>query len=210
RRLLRWLRFCRLVAEVQREGDDWVLQVEGPGAVLALHKKYGLQLASFLTGGPGLGTWTPVADLETRGRHATLVLSDADPLVSPLPSAVGWLPPQLKSLATDFEDDPDWEVDLLPLPRHTGTRGLCVPDLTLRAKDGGREVAIELFHPWHAGALGRRLEELRVRPDPGLVLGVDRALTKAPGLKATLAAREDVFLFNAYPSGRALRKVLGG
>lgn len=210
RRLLRWLRFCRLVAEVRRDGEDWELIVEGPAAVLALHKKYGLQLASFLTGVPGLGTWTLEADIETRGRHARLVLSDADPLVSTLPAAVGWLPPELKSLAADFENDADWEVDLLPLPRHTGTRGLCVPDLTLRGRDGQREVAVELFHPWHAGALDRRLEELRVRPDPGLVLGVDRALLKAPGLKAALEARDDVFFFNAYPSARALKKLLPG
>ena len=208
RRLLRWLRFCRLVAEVRREDDDWVLVVEGPGAVLSLHKKYGLQLASFLAGVPGLGRWTLEAELESRGRHARLALSDADPLVSPLPSAVGWLPPALRSLAADFEGDPEWEVDLLPLPRHTGTRGLCVPDLTLRARDGGREFAVELFHPWHAGALGRRLEELQVRPDPQLVLGVDRALVRAPELKARLEARPDVFLFNAYPSARALRRAL--
>ena len=114
RRLLRWLRFCRLVAEVRRDGEDWVLEVEGPGAVLALHKKYGLQLANFLIAVPQLERWQLTADVESKGRHALLELSDADPLVSPLSNALGWIPPELSTLAEGFADDPAWEVDLLP------------------------------------------------------------------------------------------------
>ena len=73
-------------------------------------------------------------------------------------------------------------MDTTPLPRHTGARGMCVPDLTLRHGESGRELALELFHPWHAGALTRRLEELASRPDEGLWLGVDKAVAKEPEL----------------------------
>jgi predicted nuclease of restriction endonuclease-like RecB superfamily len=38
RKVLRWLKFCRLVAEVRHIGEDWSLEVEGPGAMLALRK----------------------------------------------------------------------------------------------------------------------------------------------------------------------------
>ena len=34
--MLRWLKFCRLVAEVRRVGEDWTLEVEGPGAKAGL------------------------------------------------------------------------------------------------------------------------------------------------------------------------------
>ncbi|RJS26154.1 hypothetical protein DRW03_06775 [Corallococcus sp. H22C18031201] len=207
RKLLRWLKFCRLVAEVRRVGDDWTLEVEGPGAMLALQKKYGLQLASFLSVVPVLAHWELSAVVDDGRRRATLALSNKDPLRSPLPAALGHVPPEVASLASGFEDA-DWELDLTPLPRHMGAAGLCVPDLTLRHRVSGREVALELFHAWHAAPLDRRLAELRSRPDAGLLLGVDRALARDEGRKETLEAHPQVLLFNGFPSARKLRERL--
>ncbi len=207
RKLLRWLKFCRLVAEVRRDGEDWALEVEGPGAVLSLQKKYGLQLASFLSVVPVLERWELVAEVEASARRrAVLVLDQRDPLVSPLPAALGHIPPEVATLATGFEDA-EWEVDLTPLPRHMGASGLCVPDLTFRHRATRREVALELFHAWHAGALARRLEELRSRPDAGLLLGVDRALARAEA-RAGLEEHPQVVLFHGFPSARRLRERL--
>ncbi|MCI0570112.1 MAG: DUF790 family protein [Myxococcaceae bacterium] len=208
RRVLRWLRFCRLVAEVRRVEEDWVLEVEGPGAVVDLQKKYGLQLATFLTVVPELQRWELTARVESRGHAATLRLTDADPLVSPHPSALGWLPPELRVVEEAFAQDAEWALDLTPTPRHVGTRGTCVPDLTFRHRESGREVAVEFFHPWHAAVLARRREELRTRADPGLLLGVDRSLARTPELRAVLEADPQVVLFNTYPSVRKLRETL--
>lgn len=203
RKLLRWLKFCRLVAEVRRDGEDWALEVEGPGALLSLQKKYGLQLASFLSVVPVLERWELAAEVEAHARRkAVLVLDHRDPLVSPLPTALGHIPEEVATLSQAFEDAA-WEVDLTPLPRHMGASGLCVPDLTFRHKDSQREVALELFHAWHAGALARRLTELRSRPDTGLLLGVDRALAKGEEREA-LEAHPQVVLFNGFPSARRL------
>ncbi len=207
RKVLRWLKFCRLVAEVRRTGEDWALEVEGPGAMLALQKKYGLQLATFLAMVPVLERWELTASLEGR-RRAVLVLDEQAPLVSPHAGALGHIPPEVASLAEGFADAA-WEVDLLPLPRHVGASGLCVPDLLFRHKATGREVALELFHPWHAGPLVRRLEELRTRPDPGLLLGIDRALAKDSGRKEELEAHPQVVLFHGFPSVKRLRARLG-
>lgn len=203
RKLLRWLKFCRLVAEVRRDGEDWALEVEGPGALLSLQKKYGLQLASFLSVVPVLERWELTAEVEAHARRrAVLVLDHRDPLVSPLPTALGHIPEEVATLAQAFEDAA-WEVDLTPLPRHMGASGLCVPDLTFRHKETKREVALELFHAWHAGALARRLGELRSRPDAGLLLGVDRALAKGEEREA-LEAHPQVVLFNGFPSARRM------
>ncbi|AKF83500.1 hypothetical protein MFUL124B02_35270 [Myxococcus fulvus 124B02] len=205
RKVLRWLKFCRLVAEVRRDGPDWELEVEGPGAMLALQKKYGLQLASFLSVVPVLERWELKATVEPSRRQATLMLSDKDPLVSPLPAALGHVPEEVASLSSSFEDDA-WELDLTPLPRHVGAASLCVPDLTFRHRDSRQEVALELFHAWHASALTRRLAELRTRPDAGLLLGVDRALlAKEPAERETLEAHPQVVLFHGFPSAKKLK-----
>ncbi|HLT30997.1 MAG TPA: DUF790 family protein [Myxococcaceae bacterium] len=207
RKLLRWLRFCRLLAEVRHVEDRWVLEVEGPGAVVGMHKKYGLQLANFLAGIPILERWRLEAPLVSRGRTVTLTLDQDDPLVSPLPNAQGWLPGTLRTLSEELADDPDWSLELLPMPRPSG-RGLCVPDLTLKQRRGSREIAVELFHRWHAGVLTRRLEALAERADPDLILGVERSLVRNAATKALLEGREDVFLFNEYPTARKLRALL--
>ncbi|HEX8536069.1 MAG TPA: hypothetical protein VF664_01300, partial [Cystobacter sp.] len=142
--------------------------------------------------------------LETPRRRVTLVLDEKDPLVSPHGSALGHIPPEVASLAEGFEDA-EWELDLLPLPRNVGATGLCVPDVTFRHRQTRREVALELFHAWHAGPLARRLEELRSRPDEGLLLGVDRALAKGTQERETLEAHPQVVLFHGFPSAKRLR-----
>lgn len=206
RKVLRWLKFCRLVAEVRHVGEDWTLDVEGPGAMLALPKKYGLQLAMFLSMVPVLKHWELEATLERPGRRVTLVLDERDPLVAPHSGALGHIPEEVAALATSFEDA-EWELDLTPLPRHVGATGLCVPDVIFRHRRTGQQVALELFHAWHAGPLARRLQELRSRPDPGLLLGVDRSLAKGEE-RAALEAHPQVVLFNGFPSARRLRERL--
>lgn len=207
RKVLRWLKFCRLVAEVRREGEDWALEVEGPGALLALQKKYGLQLASFLSVVPVLERWSLAAEVEVSRRRVTLELDERDPLVSPHPSALGHVPPEVETLAKGFADE-DWTLDLTPTPRHVGAAGLCVPDLSFKHRATGREVALELFHPWHAGPLARRLEELRTRPDPLLLLGVDRSLPGSPAERDALEQHPQVVMFNGFPSARRVRERL--
>jgi hypothetical protein len=156
---------------------------------------------------PVLGRWSLSAEVDLGRRRATLALDAQDPLVSPHPAALGHVPPEVETLAKGFTDE-DWELELTPLPRHVGASGLCVPDLLFRHRQTGREVALELFHPWHAGPLARRLEELRVRPDPGLLLGVDRALARGFAGREALEAHPRVVLFNGFPSAKRIRERL--
>ncbi|HLL55609.1 MAG TPA: DUF790 family protein, partial [Myxococcaceae bacterium] len=147
------------------------------------------------------------AEVEVGRRRATLELDARDPLVSPHPSALGHVPPEVEALAKGFTDEA-WELDLTPLPRHVGASGLCVPDLSFRHRATGREVALELFHPWHAGPLARRLGELRARPDPGLLLGVDRVLARDFAEREALEAHPRVVLFHGFPSAKRIRERL--
>ncbi|MGQ0507965.1 MAG: DUF790 family protein [Myxococcaceae bacterium] len=204
RRVLRWLKFCRLVAEVRHVGEDWLLEVEGPAALFTQQKRYGLQLATFLTVLPALQRWELTAQVQ---RGGTYFLNHEDPLDSPHPSALGHIPQELVALARLLEAE-GFQVDPAPLPRHTGARGMCVPDFSVREPGGTRELAIELFHPWHASALTRRLADLTTRPDAGLILGVDRSVAKVEALNGALHERPDIFLFNGFPSIRSLKTKL--
>ena len=208
RKLLRWLKWSRLVADVRRDGDEWALTVEGPGAMFDMQKKYGLQLANFLAAVPLLTRFTVEADVAVpRGAEGTLVLDHKDPLRALDRTALGHIPPEIDAGLTALGDE-RWTLDPLPELRHTGATGMCVPDFGLRDTQTGATLVVELFHRWHSRALLRRLGELRARPDPGLALGVDLALVKDAALAAHVADHPQVFTFNKFPTRRRLQPLL--
>jgi predicted nuclease of restriction endonuclease-like RecB superfamily len=208
RRLLRWLKFCRLVAELLHEGEDWTLEVEGPAAIFSMQKKDGLQLAQFLAAVPLLQRWRLEAEIQMPRRGSyRLELSHKDALVPLHDAALGHVPPEIRQVAEKFSSGP-WELDLTPSPRPVGAKDLCVPDLGFRHRGSGVEVAFELFHRWHRSALERRLEGLRSRPDPHLFLGVDRLLMKQPALRGALEDCPQVMPFNVFPSEKKIREIL--
>lgn len=206
RRVFRWLKFCRLVADIEKVQDNLQISVEGPAAMFASAKRYGLALAMFVEILPILPRWQLNAEVELPRRPvATLVLDQKLGLSSPLRAGLGHVPEEVESTLAKLESDELFELERAPEPRPIGVGGLLVPDLALTEKKSGRRVIIELFHPWHQGALEQRLRGLKERPDPELLLGVDRALAKDPAVKARLEDEAQVFLFNSFPGERVLK-----
>jgi predicted nuclease of restriction endonuclease-like RecB superfamily len=203
RRLLRHLKFCRLVAELSRHEGTWTLTVDGPGAVASMSKKYGLHLASFFSMVPILSRYTMTATVRPPHRgEAALVVSHEDGLVATDLRPSGFIPEEIAAFASDLEG---WTVDPAPDVRNVGVSDVAVADFTLHRSDV--TVAVELFHRWHRGPLERRLIALEVKPDPFLVLGVDRALLDGE-LRSRVETSDQVFVFSDVPSKRALAKVL--
>lgn len=207
RRVLRWLKFCRLVAEVHHADDVWTLTLSGPAAIFAQQKKYGLQLAMFLPAVPLLDTYEMEATVELRrGKPWQLRLDHRAPLVSPYANRLGYLPPELAAWSAAFNDEA-WSVVTDTLPRHAGTRDMCMPDFTFQHTSGAA-VHVELFHRWHRHALLRRIEGLRSRPDAALLLGVDRTLGRDPAVSAAMDSTNNVFLFSDMPTQRKMKDIL--
>lgn len=207
RRVLRWLKFCRLVAEVERDGKKWTLNVEGPASILNMAKKYGLQLATFLGAVPLLAQFELRATVKMKNRPpAELLLTELDGLKSTHGKTAGHLPPEIEKVAEMFTDG-RWSLDLTPEPRHAGVREVCVPDFTFRDGESDQVICVELFHRWHRHALAKRLDGLEARPDPHLFLGVDRSLAKGD-LGPRLENHSQVILFSAFVSPRKLKAVL--
>ena len=201
RRLLRRLRFHRLVLEVVSE-KPLVLGVEGPGAVVGVQKGYGLQLASFFPAVVELARWSLVAELRLPRKPAAELRLDENAGLRVPPSPLPHLPEELRVAAEGLAAQ-GFEVHVEPAPRHVGVRGLAVPDL--RVRHGGEELFVELFHRWHARPLARRLEDLAARPDGRWLLAVDRAIAEG------VAEHPQVVRFAGFPAasrlGPALRRL---
>lgn len=208
RRLLRWLRFFRLVAAVETTPDGIRLGVEGPAAMFEGTKRYGLQLASFFGAVPALPEWRLEAEVRLPRRPAArLELDRADPLVPGFGGGPGHVPPELVELSRRAEL-PGWRIDPAPPPRVVGATDLAVPDFALEAEDGRARLVVELFHRWHRGALGRRLAQLAEVPEADYRIGVDRVLLKDPELAGRIEAHPQAFSFRDFPTQRALRALV--
>ncbi len=206
RKLLRWLRFTRLVAELKQNQDRWCLEVEGPGNIVCMHRKYGLQLAQFLLAVPLLTEFQVLAQVELpRKGPCRMALTEQDPLVSPLKSGLGHVPKEVAAILDETALGL-WTPHLSPEPRHVGASEMCVPDLVFVHAKTSLRVAVELFHPWHKNALEKRLKQLSVRKDPHLLLGVDRSVLR--GAAPSVAEHPQIFAFNKFPSRRAIQKML--
>jgi predicted nuclease of restriction endonuclease-like RecB superfamily len=209
RRLLKALRFRRLLAEVAQRGATLRLEVSGPASVLDQSTRYGLQLALFLPALACARSWRAQAEIAATSRaggkqRGMLELSQELGLVGDS-AFLGHVPEELTGLdAALRERFPAWRIDepqLLPLP----TGELVVPDLQVVVD--GRTIAIELFHRWHATALARRLEQIQRGLLPRFIVGVDRALAKTTAcapLVAGEAFAKHGFLFTEIPTPRAI------
>lgn len=199
RKVLRWLRFCRLVCEFERSAQNLVLHVQGPAKLHASTKKYGLQLAQFFPIVPCFSAWRLRAEVKLgRGAPAMLHLNESAGLVSPYQSGLGHVPPEVQILCEKLEQS-GWTVDLSPAPRHIGAKDMCVPDFAI-STPGSAPIAVELFHRWHRTALDRRIGLLNEHRDPRIIFGVDRKLKFDPG------DHPQFFLFTDFPTPSPLTK----
>lgn len=215
RRLLKALRFRRLLAEVT--GDDageLRLRVSGPASVLDQASRYGLQFALWLPALACARDWRATAEIDlprragSPGGRARLELS-TDLGLEGDSAFLGYVPEELADLQRSLAEKlPAWswqDAQLMPMPNGE----LIVPDLQLAAEGG--TVAIELFHRWHGHALKRRLDQLAGGLAPRLAIGVDRALAKTRDIAPLMEHPAFVargFLFSDIPAPRAIAEVV--
>ena len=210
RRVLRWLKFTRLVAEVQKRDDGtWHMEMTGPADMFEHAKKYGLQLAMFVPVVPLLANYLLEAEVALRpGASWQLKLSQSDPIVSPYNKRLGVMPKELQHIVKTF-DDAYWRLDTHAAPLPVGAYDMMLPDFTCIHANGQR-VHVELFHRWHRHALTARLRQLKDRPDTRILLGIDKSLAAHVALAESLPCQSAVqtFLFNAFPNAKKLRERL--
>ncbi len=207
RRILRHLKFCRLVAEfIPQKGKNYLISVEGPAAIFSQAKKYGLQLAQFMAVVPLLEQYELSAEVEfPRKKPLKLTLSHEQGLRSHHRKGKGYVPEEVEKLLSSLER-PGWDFDLQAEPLMVGASAWVVPDLALTY--GQQTRWVELFHPWHKGALHARLQQLEEAPQPHLYLGVERKLLKDADLKTRVEGHQQCFLYTGFPSRRALNQVM--
>jgi len=223
RKLMKYLKFFRLLTRIHRVGekgrkkpggvDDAVmLTVDGPGSMFSHAKKYGLQLASFFPAVCDLENWRLDADVEWRGAGRELRLDQRSGLVSHYRNFSAHVPEEIRMFHQHFTKTvADWHIVGHTPFIDAGQQELVFPDLSFE-HDSGRTVHLELFHRWHASQLLARLAMAEGGKIPALIVGVDRSLERAPETASALERSEwfatHGFLFRDYPPVSKVRKLL--
>lgn len=214
RRLLKYLRFFRLLARIYSAGplrmtkegerEQIRLVIDGPASLFEQHRRYGLQLASFFPAICSLETWRLDTQVEWKEEKRRLCLTEKTGLVSHYRNFSAYVPDEIKLFHRHFAETADrWRiVGHTPFLQIEGQE-LVFPDLSFET-EGSRTIHLELFHRWHAGQVLQRLETLTRHPRIPLILGVDRFLLRADPVREALESSdwfaERGFLFRDYPT----------
>lgn len=209
RHLLRWLRFCRLVANISKVESRWKITVDGPGSILSMQKKYGLQLAQFFGVVPHLEKFRVEAIVGLPRKPTSTLRIDESSGLQSHHKAFGrtHVPEEIAVIAEKF-DSSTWELDTQPEPINLVYDEICVPDFRFFNPGNDQVVYIELFHRWHKGSLSKRLDILDGITERNLVLGLDKALVSDPYVAEIAENNGQIFVFNSFPSLSKIKKVL--
>ena len=216
RRLFKYLRFFRLLAEISRtkgKNGPVTLRISGPFALFANTRKYALQLAAFFPALVNLREWTFSATIQLEGKNGELRLDQSCGLISHYRNFSSYVPEEIRMFHRLFlEQGGDWKIVGESPFLDGGGQEIVFPDLSFRRESDGATIHLELFHRWHRGQLDRRLALLERKPETRLILGIDRALADDAAWNTLTEAHpvlvDRLFRFRDFPGVDRVRRVL--
>lgn len=212
RQLFKYLRFHQLMAEIRKNAEGgYRITVDGPLNLFYKTQKYGINLANFFPAVLHQREWELNAEIQQKNRRKYQLLIDHNCGIQPyFHHFSAYVPEEIKLFQQAFQEKaPGWRID--PAEEFVPLEGefYCFPDFTLTHLGTGLQVAMELFHPWHATQLTRRLALLENERGEPLIIGVSKVLLKDPLVKEAVDGSHYFgrcgFIFREMPT---LQKVL--
>lgn len=176
RQLLRVAKFHHLMHRAALDGDDLLLEVDGPGSVLGPSTRYGMKLATFFPYVLHHDTWSIEATIAWKRGPKVLKLTPKNKLVPHVRDVGGHAPREAGLFQERYArlKDPGWTLEEGRLPIDLGGRAVVMPDFTFR--NGERVAHLEIIGFWRKDYLERRLEWLRTYGPGNLLLAVSKRL----------------------------------
>ncbi len=218
RRLVKFMRFFRLLGEVTRNRKgETEIEVSGPFALFENSRRYALALAAFFPAVLNSDRWKIRAELHLPGRGSgdralRLELSEADGLERIYRNLGKYIPEEIRMFAAEFsKHGGGWQISGGGGMNDNEGR-LLFPDFTFTGTDG-TEAHLELFHRFHSAAeLRRRLNWIRKRPELKYLIGIDRSIGGENLIDELLReypeAAGRIFPFRDFPGTARVLKML--
>ena len=212
RRMLKYLKFFRLLCEIKKcVSGALKLEISGPFALFGPTRKYALNLAAFFPAVVRLKKWELRSEIKTARSSVTLKLDETSALVSHYRSFSNYVPEEVRLFHRLFaEKSTDWQITGDTPLFIAGKGTYFVPDLSFTGK--GKTIHLELFHRWHRFQLENRLELLERRDDISLIIGIDRSICDEDTFDLLIEqypkAMTKSFRFRDFPGVDTVEKML--
>lgn len=212
RRLFKYLKFCRLLAEIRVNSKKQLkIVVSGPLNLFSDSRKYGLQLATFFPAITNMPEWKISTELKLEhGRGGKLSLDQKSGLVSHYRSYSAYIPEEIRLFYRHFKEK-STQFTLEESGSFITLSGgeVIFPDLTFKSVATGNIYQLELFHRYHKHQLLRRLEQLKNGElDDNILIGVDRSITKnSPELEVE-NINQKLIMFSNFPGVSRINRIL--
>jgi len=214
RSFFRSLKFQRLMTEiiVGEDARDIRCKLSGPLRIFQNAQSYGLRLAQFFPYVLHLKKWSLVAGLKVKGKYFSLELDQKVGIESHYKKMSVFIPPEITSFIDSFNErggtyKASVGIDHVPI----GQQSYCFPDVTFVTAKGAK-VHLEIFHRWHAGQLGARLNALDQIGLRGLLVGVAEEIAKSTEVSQQLASstwfKDCGFTFKTVPTPKSVAAAL--
>lgn len=206
RQLFRYLKFFELLFEIESDGDDLRVHIDGPISVLKQTKGYGVKLATFLPALLLMDHFELVADVRWKRRRYTFEVTPADGLVSHYSPKGGWVPGELAHLRTRLVEvlPPEVKVKGAAHVISLGGRNVYVPDLEFRGH--GRRAFLEVLWPWKKLKWSRYYDHFAAHAPPNALLSLSTKVASATFQKSNRDRR--IVYYRATPIADRIAKAV--
>lgn len=214
RQLFKYLRFQQLLAHIVRHSDKhYTIQIDGPMSLFYQTSKYGQKLSRFFPAVLHQLKWELIAEVKVKKGQVHVLKLDQTcgiqshyrQFLSFVPEEITWFQDLFKKSISDWTIDPSNDLVALAGEHY------CFPDFKL-CHESGKLVYMELFHNWHAGQLGIRLQQLEKHADSQLILGISKRLLKDESVLQQTALSNYFsrfgFVFREMPTVSQVKPVL--
>ena len=170
RLVFHYVKLLGLIYSVEATPKGHRLRLDGPLSIFGGTRKYGLRLAKLIPGLLLTEPWELHADVQWKGREASLELNSETPGLrshykgpaGPSLEGEGDVRGAFEKAWVRAKDTGGWELEegpgILPLPP---LKTALVPDFTLREAETGREVHLEILGFWSEKHLIERVALVR-------------------------------------------------
>ena len=212
RRMLKYLKFFRLLAQLTKSGKSSLeLEISGPFSLFGPTRKYALNLAVFLPAVVRLKQWKISAELEVSGKSGKFSLDDSSGLVSHYRNFSAYVPEEIKLFHRIFSEKvSDWKIVGDTPILHSGKQQFVIPDISFE-DENGNVVHLELFHRWHKTPLQQRIQNLKDLDLP-LIIGIDRSIISNEEFDELISQfpqlQHRIFRFSDFPGTETVHRSL--
>ena len=210
RNLFRSLKFHQLLGTPFQKENQFKLIIDGPLSVLENSKKYGLKIAFFFPHITEMKKWSLHTQIHLKKKPGFLSINESSGLKNPY-RKTHFIPEELNLFREKFnEHSSSWTLTPFSKWVHFKKQYFILPDFTIENQHK-KQYHIELFHRWHSSKLLERIELLEKEKASEFIIGVDRSLTKKPGVKKALHStwfEKYGFLFTEIPVPGQVFKLL--